>query len=93
MNVLQTSSDIEVASGRASVAARRRRVFGRDNSFSDGHCDVATMDTLVTVGTGLVASWKSLLFGGDGRIADREGLVRRRRRNLAAPERDESRRD
>jgi hypothetical protein len=85
--------EIEVASGRASVAEWRRRVPGRDDSLSAGRCRVATTDTLVIVDTGVVASRKSKLSGGDGRIADREGRVRRCRSDLAALEGDESGRD
>ncbi len=81
-----TERDIEVASGRWFVAERRRRVLGRDTTFSGGEFRMATTDSLVAVETFVVASWKSLFFGGDGR-------VRRWRSDLAALERDEFRRD
>ena len=51
----------EVASGRSSVAERRCRVFGGDDSFSGWQCHVASTDRLVSVEAGVVASW-SLSF-------------------------------
>ena len=88
-----TERDIEVASGRWFVAERRRRVLGRGTSFSGGECRMVTTDSRVAVETGVVASRKSLFFGGDGRVADRDGRVRRWRSDLAALERDEFGRD